>query len=88
MQALSISKELTDVRAERAVLRLLARGYRAVGLSEMLVSVQGFLCHLYMQLSNPTPGCHTRSISMLQCARTASLMTMHGDTGGRTQDMV
>ena len=29
-QALSISRELTDTRAERAVLRLLARGYRAV----------------------------------------------------------
>ena len=29
-QALSISQELTDTRAERAVLRLLARGYRAV----------------------------------------------------------
>ncbi|CAK0782941.1 hypothetical protein CVIRNUC_006136 [Coccomyxa viridis] len=30
-QALSISRELTDTRAERAVLRLLARGYRARG---------------------------------------------------------
>ena len=39
MQALSISKELTDVRAERAVLRLLARGYRAVGPLRSLITV-------------------------------------------------
>ena len=30
MQALDISRELTDIRAERAVLRLLARGLRMV----------------------------------------------------------
>ena len=67
MQALSISKELTDVRAERAVLRLLARGYRAVGpLPESFL--YAFQCEILHYWGNRSanrrpkhmPGCYIR----------------------------
>ena len=67
MQALSISKELTDVRAERAVLRLLARGYRAVGPPVKACwrhckdhSSQGG-CSASKR-SEHMPGCHVRAL--------------------------
>ena len=76
VQALSISKELTDVRAERAVLRLLARGYRAVRPLRIACRCQPCRCTWKLtntQVSKRTPGCYTGGIYMLQCSPTASV---------------
>ena len=64
-QALSISRELTDTRAERAVLRLLARGYRAVLTS---CSQPCSMCDCLMSEDEEDGRCSLESLShLLSC---------------------